>query len=336
MPDSYHLNPDRVKNKIGTMDPLHASTGSAPRIPWINLINCLWPSEASNTIRGVANEYSVVPEIGDDEEDVEGVGEPLVAPTEDVAQQPSEAADPLDIVRRKIPSDIFNKYEVFSYRNAAVILSETRRAEFDEILDALRKFVITTQIIRIAGGNESEIPKLFSAQLRPCGWYETIVQGDLLVRKMWREQIGIKRGKPAFQKKQEELRRDRFLDGHKIDYVKGRVAFDLEWNSKDQTFDRDLYAFSAFSECGVIDAAVLVTRSADLNPVFRALGPALSKDGNIEKKRNGTERMTHEKYGASTTWMGKLLYRLNAGRNGGCPVLAIGIKPACISDWKSP
>lgn len=86
----------------------------------------------------------------------------------------------------------------------------------------------------------------------------------------------------------------------------------------------------------VIDAAVLVTRSAELNPVFRALGPALTRDGKIEKKRSGQERMTHEKYGASTTWMGKLLYRLNAGRNGGCPVLAVGIKPACISDWKAP
>ncbi len=32
---------------------------------------------------------------------------------------------------------------------------------------------------------------------------------------------------------------ENFIDGHKIDYVKGRVAFDLEWNSKDQTFDRD-------------------------------------------------------------------------------------------------
>jgi hypothetical protein len=42
------------------------------------------------------------------------------------------------------------------------------------------------------------------------------------------------------------------------------------------------------------------------------------------------------KYGASTTWMGKLIYRLNAGRNGGCPVLAIGIKPTAVSDWKKP
>ena len=31
--------------------------------------------------------------------------------------------------------------------------------------------------------------------------------------------------------------------------------------------------------------------------------------------------------------IGKLLYRLNAGRNGGCPVLVVGITPACVSDW---
>jgi hypothetical protein len=42
------------------------------------------------------------------------------------------------------------------------------------------------------------------------------------------------------------------------------------------------------------------------------------------------------KYGASTTWMGKLLYRMNAGRNGGCPVLVVGITPACVSDWTAP
>lgn len=30
-----------------------------------------------------------------------------------------------------------------------------------------------------------------------------------------------------------------------------KIAFDVEWNSKDQTFDRDLYAFRSFSECGM-------------------------------------------------------------------------------------
>jgi hypothetical protein len=34
-----------------------------------------------------------------------------------------------------------------------------------------------------------------------------------------------------------ERRLERFMDGHKIDFVKNAVAFDMEWNSKDQTFD---------------------------------------------------------------------------------------------------
>ncbi len=266
-------------------------------------------------------------------EDNDDLDNGLVAPGSDVAAGPGESADPAAIVAQKIPADIFHKYEVFSFRNAAVILSETRREEFSELLEALRAFSITTTLIRRAGGNESEIPKLLSASLRPKGWFETIVQGDLLVRLSWREQIGVKKAKPVTEIRSREIRRENYLDGHKIDYVKGRVAFDLEWNSKDQTFDRDLYAFSAFSQCGVIDAAVLVTRSAALNPVFRALGPALKKNGEIDTKQDGSPRQTRDKYGASTTWMGKLLYRLNAGRNGGCPVLAIGIKPECISDW---
>lgn len=268
--------------------------------------------------------------VSDDPE--EDVGS-FTTEVEDIASAPAETGDPAELVRLKIPPDLLDRYEVFSYRSAAVILTETLRSEFDEILDALRRFSITSDLIRRAGGNESDIPKLLSATLRPKGWNETIVQGDLVVRQIWREQIGARSGKPVFAKRVSERTRERYLDGHKIDYVKGRLAFDLEWNSKDQTFDRDLYAFSAFSQCGIIDAAVLVTRSAELNPVFRALGPALKRNGMPDLKADGTPRMTYEKYGASTTWMGKLLYRLNAGRNGGCPVLAIGIRPGCISDW---
>lgn len=258
----------------------------------------------------------------------------LETATDAVASKPADTGDPTAIVEAKIPQDIRDRYEVFSYRNAAVILSETRRDEFDDLLRALREFKITKTMIRTAGGNESDIPKLLSNTLRPLGWHETIVQGDLIVKKSWHEQAVSKKGKAVTEKRSEEIRRERYLDGHKIDYVKGRVAFDLEWNSKDQTFDRDLYAFSAFFQCGVIDVRVLVTRSASLNPVFKQLGQALKRDGvTPDFKSPGKPRLTHEKFGASTTWMGKLLYRMNAGRNGGCPVLLIGITPKCIEDW---
>jgi hypothetical protein len=283
-------------------------------------------------------------ELEDDQSELEDGVPDLEAEIsqEEIAHAPGETGDPASVVEAKIPQDIRDRYEVYSYRNAAVILSETRKEEFADLLDALRAFKITTTMIRTAGGNESDIPKLLSSTLRPLGWHETVVQGDLLVKLIWREQVdviqkGKNAGKPKFAKKSRELRREKFLDGHKIDYVKNKVAFDLEWNSKDQTFDRDLYAFSAFAQCGVIDAAVLVTRSGSLNDVFKKLGPSLKKDGkSIEYKSSGKPRMTMEKFGASTTWMGKLLYRLNAGRNGGCPVLVIGITPKCIADWMDP
>ena len=64
--------------------------------------------------------------------------------SEEVALKPSEAADPASIVEAKIPKDIRELYEIYSYRNAAVILSETRTQEFNELLNALRDFKITT------------------------------------------------------------------------------------------------------------------------------------------------------------------------------------------------
>lgn len=255
---------------------------------------------------------------------------------DDVDIRPNEAADPSSRVEAKVPKDVLDKYEIVSYRNAAIILAEAYPVEFTELLEALRQFQITTTMIRTAGGNESDIPKLLSEALRPVGWHETSIRGDLVVNLGWKEPVRTTPGgKVVYGKKSQEIRRKRYLDGHKIDYVKSKVAFDLEWNSKDQTFDRDLYAFNAFFTAGAIDVGVLVTRGVSLNDMIKTLGPALKKDGTIDTV-NGIPRSTAAKYGASTTWWGKLIHRLNAGRNGGCPVLAIGMTPACVSDWTPP
>lgn len=253
---------------------------------------------------------------------------------DEVATAPGEAADPQWLVDAKIPADLRAKYEVYSYRSAATILAESHPEEFAELCDALRRFEITTTIIRTAGGNESDVPKAFSAVLRPNGWLETIIRGDLLVELIARVQVGTDRkNKPVTELRKRLIRREKYLDGHKVDYVKGRVAFDLEWNSKDQTFDRDLYAFSAFAQTGVIDVGVLVTRGGEeMTDFIRSLGQSLTRTGEPEFTKGGKPRMVGAKYGASTTWMGKLLYRLNAGRNGACPVLVFGITPRCVSD----
>jgi hypothetical protein len=181
---------------------------------------------------------------GGDDEDDEVRGAPLV---EDVTLGRNDAADPAALVERMVPRDLCEKYDVVSYRNAAVILAETRRDEFKEILETLRSFSITTRMIRTAGGNQSEMPRLFSGKLTPLGWHETSISADLDIRLSWREEVRKTRnGKAVFGPKERQIRRLKYLDGHKIDFVKEKVAFDLEWNSKDQTFDRDLYAMNAF------------------------------------------------------------------------------------------
>ncbi len=198
-------------------------------------------------------------------------------------------------------------YEILNYRNAAGILEASSPGDFRELIDAFTGIRITVEDITTGGGNESNIPKKFSALLGGSGWRETRISGDLLVKLKAKKAEGGGYEESKFTIEQ-------FLDGHKVDYVKNRIAFDLEWNSKDQTFDRDLYAFAAFYQANIIDAAVLVTRSESLNAVFKKLG-------------------IMNKYGASTTWMGKLDYRIKANRSGGCPVLALGITPNLIEGW---
>lgn len=258
---------------------------------------------------------------------------------DDIATRPGPNADSQADIERYISPEVRQRYDVFSYRHAAAILANSFPEQLREIEAALLAFSITKHDIGFPGGNESDMPKKFSLTLRPAGWVETRIQGDLLVRLQEYEEEILENGKTRKTKRPDgnPLTVTNYIDGHKIDYVKGRVAFDMEWNSKDQTFDRDLYALRTFHECGLISAGVVVTRSASLNPVFDVV-PLLNKNGDVvlieSGSRQGQPKSCKGKYGASTTWMGKLLYRLNAGRHGGCPVLVFGITPKSISDWE--
>lgn len=225
-------------------------------------------------------------------------------------------ADPESYVKGLFDADLLSKFEIFSYRNAAGILATSFPKQFEAILDALRAFQISETMIRIPGGSKGPIAKYVDT-LFVNDWRELRITADLHVKLL-------------DANKQEEVVREYtkegYLDGHRIDFVSDKVALDLEWNSKDQTYDRDLYAFSAFYDAGAIDVGVILTRGSSLDAdYFRSLGKVLLKDGVTEGPKD-----VHTKFGASTTWMGKLLYRLDAGRNGGCPVLAVGIKPECV------
>lgn len=213
---------------------------------------------------------------------------------------------------RYIDADIRDRFEFYSYGHALEILHDAFPAEWEEVQTCLRQLRLTVADLKTAGGNESPIPKKFDHVLYPFGWREIRISGDLIVKKYPR-QTAQRRGRFADQPYETETI-EGYIDGHNIDFLKNRVAFDLEWNSKDQTFDRDLLAMRTYFDCGLIDVGIIVTRAEELNDIFR-------KENIVAK------------YGASTTWMGKLLSRLDSRRNGGCPILAVGIRKGCVEEY---
>lgn len=215
--------------------------------------------------------------------------------------------------KKYIDSSLWNRFEFHNYGHALEILADAFPTEWNEIQSSLRSLHINTNEIKQAGGNESPMPKKFDEILYPLGWREIRISGNLEVRKYPRKS-SQRRGKFADDPYEVSVIKG-YIDGHNIDFLKNRVAFDLEWNSKDQTFDRDLLAMRTYFDCGLIDVGIIVTRSAELDDIFKKLGE-------------------HNKYGASTTWMGKLLTRLDSRRNGGCPILAVGIRKACVLDYE--
>jgi CRISPR-associated protein Csd2 len=200
---------------------------------------------------------------------------------------------------KHLPPSVAARYEVHDFHHAAAILAAEFPDELSEICGALDAFSISAKVVRKPGGNESEIPKSIARILRPLGWKEAALSAAMTVDG-------------------ETIR----SDTHLVDFLKNKVAFDLEWNSKDQTFDRDLFAFRNFFEFRRIDVGVLLTRSKELDPWLKTLGTIVGPDGKT--------RTVMSKFGASTTQMGKLLPRIAAGRNGGCPILILGITPRCV------
>lgn len=222
-------------------------------------------------------------------------------------------------VEKYVDCDLLSKFEFYNYGHALEILHETFPIEWNEIQECLRKLHLTVADIKKYGGNESPIPKKFDDILYPYGWREIRISGDLIVKKYPR-QTTQRRGRFSMEPYETEII-EGYIDGHNIDFLKNKVAFDLEWNSKDQTFDRDLLAMRTYFDCGLIDVGIIVTRAEELNDVFKQ-----------EQDNNGKPLI--KKYGASTTWMGKLKYRLDSRRNGGCPILAIGIRKECVEGYE--
>lgn len=188
------------------------------------------------------------------------------------------------------PEFIREHYEIHEVRHASAVLERDFPREWQDIIEVLTAFRLPKSYIVTPGGSKSQISAELDAGFAARGWKEAGFSTKYVVD-------------------------DEVLESatHKIDSYKNGVGVEVEWNSKDQTFDRDLNNFRVLFDLGRLSVGVIITRTDELQALFDSLGT------DSAGKSIGT------KYGASTTHMGKLLPRLRRGNGGGCPVLVFGI-----------
>ena len=141
--------------------------------------------------------------------------------------------DPELAVRDLFPADLHGRYRFRSFRGAAAILAANAPQEHAMLVAVLRRFRIRMLDICKPGGSRSEPTELFGKLAVREGFSEEV---SLAAEFHWRLNHG--RTEVLAWKNREHL------FGHKIDHWSNAVALDYEWNSKDQTYDRDLLALS--------------------------------------------------------------------------------------------
>ncbi|MGH7008353.1 MAG: BglII/BstYI family type II restriction endonuclease [Stellaceae bacterium] len=183
-----------------------------------------------------------------------------------------------------VPKDLQKLYHVKEWRNAAGVLLTACPGEWNDIIHVLRTFRLYKSEIRASGGNRGPVTRRLDGAFYRRHWAEKEFATAIIV------------GENRFNS-----------PTHRVDCVKGSVALEIEWNSKDSVFDRDLNNFRLLFELRAIDVGVIVTRGTDLAPIFTRLGKPMNK---------------------TTTHLDKLLPKIDGGGGGGCPILVFAMKPS--------
>ena len=189
-----------------------------------------------------------------------------------------------------VPDDLQQRYHVKEWRNAAGVLSTACPDEWQDIQDVLRGFRLLKSEVLVGGGNRSLISQRIDGAFYAKGWQEKGFATSITVDQ-------TKFDSPT----------------HAVDCLKNAVAVEMEWNNKDPFFDRDLNNFRLLFELRAIQVGIIITRSWELQAIFKQLGKGAS-------------------YGKATTHHEKLWPKVEGGGGGGCPVLTFAIRPVLFED----
>lgn len=223
---------------------------------------------------------------------------------------------------RFLPKEVTSRYVIAETRQAAAVLWATNKPEFEELIEALNEFQIVHADLVTAGGQETNLAKRFNRSFRKRGWREARVDTDIHLN------LRVYPYAPDGETHATVRTTKTSNPGYKVDNFKARVALDLEWNAKDGNLDRDLGAYRALYDAGLIDVAILVTRTMD---DLRRFATRVRLDAGMPEVEAKKLLAT-----TTTTNMDKLLPRMGRGSIGGCPLLAIAISSDTYENSPNP
>ena len=214
------------------------------------------------------------------------------------------------------PNHTQERYEFYETRNAAGIIATTNPLRFNQLIEVLNGFSLLTPDLVESGGNESKLAARLNTAFREQGWREARV--DQIIRLSLQKQPY----RPVGETKPVVVDTETTSTGYKVDNFVDRVALDVEWNAKDGNLDRDLGAYRSLYDAGLIDGAVIITRTVD---DLRRLGARLGERAGMPPEKAKLILAT-----STTTNTTKLVPKLTRGDSGGCPILVVAI---CERTW---
>jgi hypothetical protein len=206
------------------------------------------------------------------------------------------------------------RWEFLETSSAAAVLRSVCPDEWADITHVLKDFSLAPHHWLKAGGNRGDIAKIIDGMFSRRGWRE--IRVDLATQGVLMTKSGV----------EVERLDEVYQEGYLVDNFKGRVALDVEWNAKDGNLDRDLSAYRAWHEAGVISAAVLITQD---RIALKELAARLWSDYQAtlpEDRRNS--RLPIDLGTSTTTNLEKAALRVRRGVMGTCPLLIVGATQA--------
>jgi hypothetical protein len=197
--------------------------------------------------------------------------------------------------------------------SAAAVLRSVCPDEWRDIVQVLSEFSLEPGHWLKAGGNRGDIAKIIDGMFAERGWRE--IRVDLATQGILLTEAG------------EEVDRlaEVYQEGYLVDNFKGRVALDVEWNAKDGNLDRDLSAYRAWHEAGVISAGVLITKD---RVALWSLARRLWAEYQETLPESERKAKLPIDFSATTTNLEKAALRVRRGVMGTCPLLIVAATQA--------